>query len=331
MFESCPVCEKESSIRKVSKKEEILVRGEPIKTTVTSHKCSECGEEFLDTSDSNDPLKSAYREYREVHDMLQPEDIKEIRKSIGLTQGELSDLLGWGRTTLSRYENGSLQEKAHDFQLKKLEDPIFVVGLIKARPSFVPTSKRDTIIRQLNSDIKTEWNVDYYIEEYLTPDEIDEKNGCIPFMIDKINNVILYFCMYGLWKTSINKYLFYADFKHFKEYVNGITGSRYKRLPYGPAPENYEIILGRLVDEGAIQVEEISFASSTCGEKYTTAETPDLTVFSETEYEVIEKVKNHFKNFTAKDISDFSHGEKGYQQTAAGQYISYSFAKDLRL
>ena len=120
------------------------------------------------------------------------------------------------------------------------------MDLIKGNPSALPTSKRNTIIRQLKSDIKTEWNVDYYIEEYLTPDEIDEKNGYVPFMIDKINNVILYFCMYGLWKTSINKYLFYADFKHFKEYVNGITGSRYKRLSYGPVPENYEIILGRI-------------------------------------------------------------------------------------
>jgi len=331
MFESCPICEKESNIRKVSKEEEILVRGEPIKTTVTSRKCSECGGEFLDTTDSNDPLKSAYRKYRKVHDMLQPEDIKEIRKSIGLTQGELSNLLGWGKITLSRYENGSLQDKAHDLQLRRLEDPIFVVDLIKGNPSALPTSKRNTIIRQLKSDIRTEWNVDYYIEEYLTPDEIDEKNGYVPFGIDKINNLILYFCMYGLWKTSINKYLFYADFKHFKEYVNGITGSRYKRLPYGPAPENYEIILGRLVDEGVIQVEEICFASNTCGGKYTTVETPDLTVFSETEYEVIEKVKNHFKDSTAKDISDLSHKEKGYQQTSPGQYISYNFAKDLRL
>ena len=331
MFESCPICEKQSSIRQVSKKEKILVRGEPIETTVTSYKCSKCGKEFLNTMDGNESLKNAYRKYRKAYNMLQPEEIREIRKSIGLTQGELSNLLGWGKATLSRYENGSLQDKTHDFQLRKLKDPMFVVDLIRENPSALPSSKKSTIMKQLKSNIKTEYNIGYYIEEYLASEEINEKNGYVPFSIDKINNLILYFCMYGLWKTSINKYLFYADFKHFKEYLNGITGSRYKRLPYGPVPENYEIILGRLVDEGIVQVEEIWFDSKTWGEKYTTLETPDLTVFSETECEIIEKVKNYFKNFVAKKISNFSHKEKGYQDTPLGQYISYNFAKDLKI
>ncbi len=331
MFESCPACEKKSSIRQVSKREKIVVRGESIETTVTFWKCSHCGREFLNTMDDEDPLKSAYRKYRETHNMLQPEGIREIRKSIGLTQGELGSLLGWGRVTLSRYENGSLQDRSHDSQLKKLKDRMFVVDLIRENPSALPASKRKTIMRQLKGDIRTEWNIGYYIQEYLAPDEVDEMNGYVPFVIDKINNLILYFCMPGLWKTSINKYLFYADFKHFKEYLSGITGSRYKRLPYGPIPENYDIILGGLVGEGLVQVEEICFDTKTSGEKYTTAQRPDLAVFSETECEVIEDVKNRFKKFGAKEISDFSHKEKGYRETAPSEYISYSFANDLRI
>jgi len=315
----------------VQKREKTVVRGEPIETTVSSWKCSECGREFLNTLDDEDPLKTAYREYRKAHNMLQPEELKEIRKSIGLTQGELGSLLGWGRVTLSRYENGSLQDRSHDFQLRKLKDPMFVVDLIRENPSALSTSKRNTIVRQLKGNIRKEWNIGYYIEEYLTPDEVDEKNGYVPFAIEKVYNLVLYFCMPGLWKTSVNKYLFYADFKHFKEYLTGITGSRYVRLPYGPVPENYDIILGGLVGEGLVHVEEICFDAKTCGEKYKTAKAADLTVFSETECEVIEEVRNRFKNCGAKEISDFSHEEKGYQETGPCEYISYEFARDLRI
>lgn len=332
MFATCPFCERKSDIRQISKKEKILVRDEPIETSVTYYKCPECGKEFLNTMDDNDPLDNAYHKYRKIKNMLQPGEIKELRKSLGLTQQELSNLFGWGKATLSRYENGSLQDKGYDTLLKNLKDPIFVLHLIKENPLALSSSKRHTLINKLKSDIKEENNLRYYIEEYLAPNEIDEKNGYVPFSIDKIDNLILFFCMYnGLWKTSINKYLFYADFKHFKKYINGITGSMYKRLPYGPVPENYEMILGRLVDNNMIQIEEAYFKSGTHGEQYKTINTPDLTIFSETEYEIAEEVKKYFKNYGAKDISDFSHKEKGYQETPIGEYISYDFAKDLRM
>jgi len=44
--------------------------------------------------------------------MLSPYEIRELRKRYGLTQKELSLLLGWGSVTMSRYENGALQDVA---------------------------------------------------------------------------------------------------------------------------------------------------------------------------------------------------------------------------
>jgi len=331
MLRTCPICEEESDVTQVTKKEKILVRGEPIETTTTYYKCSRCGTEYLNTMDDDDSLERAYRKFRKKNNMLQPEGIRKLRKSIGLTQGELSDLLGFGKVTICRYENGSLQSKPQDTQLRMLEDPRFVLDRIKENPSALPPSKKSIIIERLKNDIKRECIVDNVIEEYLAPDKIDEWNGFVPFVIDKVNNLILYFCKEGCWKTKINKLLFYAEFKHFKEYTKGITGARYKRLPLGPVPELYETILGKLVDEGMLEMTELFFESGTSGLEYKTIEDPNLTIFSDTELEVVAKVKNHFKNYGAKELSDFSHAEKGYKETSPGQYINYNYAKDLKI
>ena len=331
MLRTCPICEEESVITQVTKKEQIVVRGEPIETITTYYKCSKCGSKYLNTMDDNDPLENAYRKYRKKNNMLQPDEIRKLRKSIGLTQGELSNLLGFGKATISRYENGSLQSKSHDTQLRMLEDPRFLLDRIKENPSALPSSKKGIIIERLKNHIKRECIVDSLIEDYLTPDKIDEWNGFVPFVIDKVNNLILYFCKEGCWKTKINKLLFYAEFKHFKEYTKGITGARYKRLPLGPVPELYETILGKLVDEGMLEMTEVFFESSISGLQYETIEDPNLTVFSDTELEVIAKVKNYFKNYGAKELSDFSHEEKGYEETGPGQYINYNYAKELKI
>ena len=55
--------------------------------------------------------------------MLQPEDIREFRRRQGLSQKELSDPLGWGAVTLSRYENDALQSEAHERALRLAMQP----------------------------------------------------------------------------------------------------------------------------------------------------------------------------------------------------------------
>jgi hypothetical protein len=41
-------------------------------------------------------------------------------------------------------------------------------------------------------------------------------------------------------------------------------------------------------------------------------------------------VKEHFKKFSAKKITDLSHEEKGYKETPTGKLISYTYAEDLK-
>ena len=80
-----------------------------------------------------------------------------------------------------------------------------------------------------------------------------------------------------------------------------------------------------------LEIREVFFESGTSGLEYKTVGDPNLTIFSDTELEVIAKVKNYFKNYGAKELSGFSHEEKGYKETSPNQYINYNYAKGLKI
>jgi putative zinc finger/helix-turn-helix YgiT family protein len=332
MKEICPICEKDSRAKVIKKKESMNVRGKLIDVEYEVFKCEACGEEYMDTETEHDPFVYAYASYRKKHNMLQPEEIKEIRRKYGLTQGELSGLLGWGGATLSRYENGALQDKTHDNQLKLLSDPRNMLKILTENSDVLREQKRTQLVTNITKIAKNEYPFERYIEEWSTKREISVYSGYKSFDLDKFINCILYFCKGGLLKTAINKHLFYADFKHFKEYQSSITGAWYVHLPYGPVPDNYEIYLATLVNERAIDVNEVFYdGKDFVGEEYKAIEAPILTLFSDSELKILATVKEHFKGYSAKAISDFSHEEKGYQESTTGQSISYEYAEALRI
>jgi len=137
----CPNCEKETELDFIKAMEEVIVRSEAIPVNVEYYKCKECGSEFPDPKSTIDTLDIAYREYRQRHGMLQPEQIRELREKYGFTQQEMSNILGWGGATLSRYENGALQDEAHETILVLIQEPLNLIDLIKKRPDALERSR----------------------------------------------------------------------------------------------------------------------------------------------------------------------------------------------
>ncbi|MBI4621577.1 MAG: DUF4065 domain-containing protein [Desulfobacterales bacterium] len=332
MKEICPICDKKSRAKLIKKKEAMNVRGERINVEYEVFKCYACGEEYIDTETEYEPFVYAYAIYRKKHNMLHPQEIKEIRRKYGLTQSELGGLLGWGGATLSRYENGALQDKAHDNQLKLLREPRNMLKMITENLDALREQRRNQLLTNIKKLAKDEYPIKRFLKEWGTEREISVYSGYKSFDLDKLINCILYFCKDGLLKTVINKYLFYADFQHFKEYQTSITGARYVHLTYGPVPMNYDIYLATLVNEREIDVNEVFYEGKDfVGEEYKAIEAPILTLFSDSELKILATVKEHFKGYSAKAISDFSHEEKGYQETTKGQPISYEYAETLRM
>lgn len=85
--------------------------------------CADCGEEFYSEEFDNATLVRAYNEYRKRHKLLLPEEIKKIREQYGLSQRSFAKLLNWVDKTIFRYENGSIQDKAHNTLLLFLREP----------------------------------------------------------------------------------------------------------------------------------------------------------------------------------------------------------------
>jgi putative zinc finger/helix-turn-helix YgiT family protein len=151
MKDICPNCEKETELELIQRLEDIKVRGEVITVEVKYYKCKKCGEEFEDPCSGEDPLDKAYGEYRRRHGMMQPEEILESRKKYGLTQNEMNRLLGWGGATLSRYENGALQDETHEKALRLAIEPRNLLKLIEGTPNVLPEEKRDRLIKKLRA------------------------------------------------------------------------------------------------------------------------------------------------------------------------------------
>lgn len=328
----CPYCEEVKDVEEVSTIEDIKVKGELIKVPVIYYRCSTCGGTFDDPKTCEDPLEKAYTEYRSRHGMLQPLEFKEFRKRHDLTQSELNTLLGWGKVTLNRYENGALQDEAHDKEARLAMDPRNLINLIKGTPSALNDRKRARLLENLRREEEETFSLERIFEERFGKYEASELSGYRYLNVSRVLKAILFFCKGGDFKTKVNKLLFYADFSHFKENTTSITGACYAHATHGPVPDNYELYFAYLIENGSLKVEEVSCGTDYIAEKLITVNMPDLfSLFSESEVKTLISVKEFFQDYTATAIRDFSHKEKGYRETVDGQCISYEYADSLQI
>jgi len=326
----CPNCEKESQLLLVRKPEEFNIRGEVISVEVEYYQCVDCGEEFEVSKSDFDPYEIAYQEYRTRKELLQPKEIREFRVKYGLTQKEFSGLIGLGIATVNRYENGALQTEAHDRVLKLVMDPGYFLNLISKSQGVLEDTKKQIIINHLAEETEVSWLE--VTKGIFGNYNADVFSGYKRFELEKFFEAIKYFCYKErVFKTKLMKLLFYADFDHFKEYTVSITGARYARLPYGPVPNQFERWLAALTsDDEGIRKEE-DWNNDYPGEIFICDIPPDLSIFSSSELRVLAAVKEFFQNYSAKRLSDFSHNEKGYQETENAHLIPYSYAEQLQL
>lgn len=70
--------------------------------------------------------------YRKLKGLLTSEEIKQIRSKYNVSQKEFSEILGWGSSTIIRYENHQVQDRAHDDILRKIEkDPSWYLEMLE--------------------------------------------------------------------------------------------------------------------------------------------------------------------------------------------------------
>lgn len=119
----CPYCGKEAETNVIEKKETLSVKGKPITLMVEVRICQHCKEELVDPTLDQKTILAFYDAYRKSENLLTSAEICEIRKSYNLSQSSFSKLLGFGEKTITRYENGAIQDVCHDKILRLVKNP----------------------------------------------------------------------------------------------------------------------------------------------------------------------------------------------------------------
>lgn len=333
MMGYCEVCSKEVETKIITRKEVLKVCGEDIEVDAQVMVCADCKEELFCEELDSATLISAYNEYRRKHRLLLPEEIKKIREQYGLSQRSFAKLLNWGDKTICRYENGSVQDKAHNSLLLFLREPENMRTYLTENEVVLDERQKAKLLDTVD---KLEQDAEYRIGrrflDFFFSKRPCEENGFKGFDYEKLCAMVLFFANKSseLLKTKLMKLLNYSDMIFYKENGISMSGLKYVHLPYGPVPDNFDMLLGKMEADHIVYIEVSYVNDYEFHHVIPECEVPEG-VLSDTETEVLERIFKKFKDFGSADISDYSHKEKGYRLTKKGEVISYAYAKDIQL
>jgi putative zinc finger/helix-turn-helix YgiT family protein len=333
MMEYCDACGKEVEAKIISRQETFNVCGEEITVEAQLLVCAECGEELFSEELDSATLVNAYNEYRRKHKLLLPDEIKEIREQYGLSQRSFARLLNWGDKTICRYENGSVQDKAHNSLLLFLREPENMRTYLTENEIALDERQRAKllgIVEKLEQD--TKYRAERIFFDLFFSRTPCEENGFKGFDYEKLCAMVLFFAHKSteLLKTKLMKLLNYSDMIFYKENGISMSGLRYAHLPYGPVPENFDMLFGKMATDHIAHIEVVYDNGYEKHQVIPECDIPE-DILSAEELEVLERIYVKFKDFGSVDISNYSHKEKGYSSTKQGEIISYSYAKDIQL
>lgn len=331
----CDKCKGEVETRLIKRKEVFPVRSEDTKVQSTVRICRACGSDIYDRGLDSANLEAAYDAYRRKHGILAPSEICNLREKYGLSQRSLSALLGWGEVTIHRYENGSLPDEAHSRLLQLLGDPENMWRLYEKMGDRLPAQYRLRLREKLDEFRAREAPTKVLSLLDIMSRRVSPglENGNRPFSMEAMRGMIGFFATgrKGVFKTKLNKLLWYADFTHFRLHSVSISGATYVHLPFGPVPDQFQWHLSSAIEVGLIESREVKFPSGHTGELLVAIEEVDMSVFDSVETDVLVATREYFKDLGSLELSNLSHKERGYKETPQGEVISYEYADRMKV
>jgi hypothetical protein len=122
--------------------------------------------------------------------------------------------------------------------------------------------------------------------------------------------------------TKLNKILFFCDFLSYRAYGEPITGQRYFKLPFGPAPRPLIPVVKELIEEGAcIKVQRSHYGRPQ--DPIIAKREANLEVFTPRDIALADYVLRQLRDNDATQVSDLSHEFIGWQLAADQEDIPY--------
>ena len=323
----CEKCGKKVKTKIVRKKEEFMIYNEKIEVDSDVLICEECGEELFDETLDNKTILKVYQKFREKHRFLFPDEIKQIREQYGLSQRGFAKLLNWGDKTIFRYENGSLQDRAHDSIIKMLKDPENMRKYLNENELNISEKQKDRILKRIDDQKTVQYDLGSLFNE-----EPSINNGYRKFDYEKYSAMIRYFVVNNknMLKVKLLKLMNYADMLYFSEHGVSISGSEYIHYQYGPVPNRFNLLFDLMIEDKYLVMDEIQEGDYLKYQFYPGSNEVEDVLTSE-ENEVLNRVNSFFKKFGSKEIADYSHNEKGYIDTEMYEVIPYSYSSNMKI
>ena len=160
--------------------------------------------------------------------------------------------------------------------------------------------------------------------------QLHEKNKEIP-MNSKVNirlaKAIVLILIEGhepVYKTKLNKLLFYAQFLYAKKYKEDLLGKSFIKDYYGPAIDDLDYELKVLEGQGIISLNNNGYGTLIYPRVKFKSEN-----YTPQEREVLQMVAKKFKGVNVNEIIEISHKEPLWIDTPLKQVISLDKAEEL--
>ncbi|MGV8945505.1 MAG: type II toxin-antitoxin system antitoxin SocA domain-containing protein [Lutibacter sp.] len=234
--------------------------------------------------------------------------ITELRKMKGLSQEDLAKSVKISRPSLAQIELGN--RSVNILELQKLS-----LVLVFSLDNFMS--------KDFSASQKIEGK-----EEKIAKKK-NERISVPTLEVNKFKNVLLYILERcagkpNVGETVLYKLLYFSDFNYYELYEEHLTGAKYRKLPYGPVPQNLDTIINQMIENGQLQRIKTPYFDKT-QTRYIPLINSDLKLLNGAEKEVIDKVIEQYSDWSAAAISNYSHKDMPWLASKEGEEINYEF------
>lgn len=306
-------------------------RGEVYEYMHASWLCADTGERFSTDETDDAGYRQVTNQYRAKYGIPYTDEIIALRDRYGLSAAKMSLILGFGVNQWRAYEDGEVPSVSNGRMIRSIADPSVFLSILDSAKHVLGGSDYKKITSRIQAlvEAKPSTASAAYEHDRLFMCERGVENGYGATSVEKLKTVILtILCQCGeVFYTKMNKLLFYIDFYSYRTTGKSLTGLTYRALQYGPVPERWDRIYGCF--------DEIVLEPQTIGDKeglvICPAGTPDTTLLSAEDLEIISLICSRFKDCSASDISRISHEEQAWLACQGGRLrIPYDYAFQLK-
>lgn len=316
----CVECDLECTADIVTRRETIAIKGESVEYDANVAVCPVCGAEIGDSRVESGNLAAAYDEYRERHSIVSPGRIKQIRSAMGLSVREFSRFLGFGEQTAAKYERGSIPDVLHSNTVKMAATATGASMLLEMNREYISEDTARKVSSYIEALVSSGGGTTAHEATCLATAKPSKMNGYRPFDAERTAYVVYALAekCSALFKTKLQKAMFFCDSLSFERTGTSMTGITYAHADFGPVMNDYALLIARLKSDGVISLEPSGW-----GSVVVPASEPPHTLGGD-ELEIIDEVALFVDSFNSSgELSDYSHGLAAWKTTRSGELIAY--------